>query len=263
MQEFHGYGVSFRLRATDDELLDQMAARGSALGWTRHVATPEAVEYVARRVPAEADPPAAASFELHRDGVSLDRSHDLNALLDTFENQAKIDMAFGATGCLFVHAGVVGWRGRAILMPGRSRSGKTTLVEALVALGADYYSDEFAVLEPDGRVRPYAIPLSLRGRAGRPAAKASIESLGGRPGVDALPVGLIVVTHHRPRARWRPRPLSRSEAMLALMDNTVAATRPPAVTMPILRQAALDVRAIHTPRGDARAAASRLLAELA
>ena len=56
---------------------------------------------------------------------------------------------------VFVHAGVVGWKGHAIVIPGRSRSGKTTLVAELVKAGAEYYSDEFAVLDAEGRVHPF------------------------------------------------------------------------------------------------------------
>ena len=37
---------------------------------------------------------------------------------------------------LFVHAGVVGWNGRAIVMPGASFAGKTTLVQAWLEAGA-------------------------------------------------------------------------------------------------------------------------------
>ena len=40
---------------------------------------------------------------------------------------------------LFVHAGVVGWRGLAIVIPGRSHTGKSTLVAELVWRGAVYY----------------------------------------------------------------------------------------------------------------------------
>jgi uridine kinase len=41
-----------------------------------------------------------------------------------------------------------------IAIPGRSFSGKTSLVTALVRAGAVYYSDEFAVIDRDGLVRP-------------------------------------------------------------------------------------------------------------
>ena len=65
---------------------------------------------------------------------------------------------------LFVHAGVVGWRGLAIVIPGRSHTGKSTLVAELVWRGAVYYSDEFAVLDDTGRVHPSRRPLVLATR---------------------------------------------------------------------------------------------------
>ena len=60
---------------------------------------------------------------------------------------------------VFVHAGVVGWKNRAILIPGKSFAGKTSLVAELVKAGATYYSDEFAVLDFQGLVHPYHKPL--------------------------------------------------------------------------------------------------------
>ncbi len=62
---------------------------------------------------------------------------------------------------LFVHAGVVGWEGRAIVMPGASFAGKTTLVQAWLEAGAVYDSDEFAVLDRAGRVHPFPRPLAI------------------------------------------------------------------------------------------------------
>jgi hypothetical protein len=255
--ELQGYGVSFRLRAGDFSLLQEMAARGAMLGWTGgHWPTVD-IEYVVHQITG-----TDGSFQLECDGALLHGAGDLTAVLDAFENHAKIEMAFRASGWVFVHAGVVGWQGAAILLPGRSRAGKTTLVEALVERGAEYYSDEFAVLDRSGRVHPYTLPLSIRARGGRPATRTPVESLGGCAGVAPLPVGLIVVTRYQLRGRWRPRPLSRAEALLALMDNTVAATRPPAQTMPILREAVARARIIESTRGDAARVARRLLAQI-
>jgi len=62
----------------------------------------------------------------------------------------------------FVHAGVVGWNGRAIVIPGQSKIGKTTLVEEFLRIGATYYSDEFAVFDRRGYVHPFARPLRVR-----------------------------------------------------------------------------------------------------
>ena len=63
---------------------------------------------------------------------------------------------------LFMHAGVVAWRGMAIVFPGRSYTGKSTLVAELVLRGAMYYSDEFAVLDDTGKVHPYRRTPVLR-----------------------------------------------------------------------------------------------------
>jgi hypothetical protein len=85
----------------------------------------------------------------------------------------------------FVHAGVVNWHKRAIVIPGRSRSGKTTFVAELVKAGASYLSDEFAVLDSRGRVHPFAKPLSI-GASGcdRHARSQRAEKLGrARPGL--------------------------------------------------------------------------------
>ena len=63
---------------------------------------------------------------------------------------------------VFLHAGVAVWNGAAILIPGRSHAGKSTLTKSLIEAGAVYYSDEFAPVLPNGLVIPYPKPLSLR-----------------------------------------------------------------------------------------------------
>jgi len=78
------------------------------------------------------------------------------------EAQVRAHIALHAPDRIFVHAGVVAHRGRASCCRGLSFAGKTTLVAALVRAGATYYSDEFAPLDADGLVHPYARPLSLR-----------------------------------------------------------------------------------------------------
>jgi len=67
----------------------------------------------------------------------LSRTLELPQLFDTLERHAELLTAFRASDCLFVHAGVVDWQGQAILIPGRSMTGKTTLVKSLVEAGAD------------------------------------------------------------------------------------------------------------------------------
>jgi hypothetical protein len=121
---------------------------------------------------------------------------DFNQVLETLEAHLDLIVAAEARRRLFVHAGVVGWRGRAILIPGPSGSGKTSLVAALIRAGATYYSDEYAVFDPRGRVHPYPRPLSIRGEPGEPRRPVPASDLGARTGVVPLPVGLTVVTQH-------------------------------------------------------------------
>jgi hypothetical protein len=65
-------------------------------------------------------------------------------------------IALHAPEHVFVQAGVVGVGERAMVLPGKSFAGKTTLVAALVRAGAEYWSDEYAVLDANGDVHPYA-----------------------------------------------------------------------------------------------------------
>ncbi len=192
----------------------------------------------------------------------LSRTQDLPQLLTTLENHAELLTAFRAKDHLFVHAGVVAWDGQAILIPGRSMSGKTTLVRALLHAGAEYYSDEFAVLDNEGRVHPYPVPLSIRDEGQLVGCKIPLETLDIQPGTKPLPVGLVVVAKYKPYARWKPETLTPSQSMLALMDNTVAALREPAFTMPILKKVAMGAKTIASKRGQAKRIVPAILKHL-
>lgn len=181
----------------------------------------------------------------------LARTMDGDGLFDALESSLKLAVAEHARGRLFVHAGVVGWRGRAIVIPGRSLSGKSTLVLALARAGATYYSDEYAVFDARGRVHPYPRPLSLREGPDRRAGRFPVEELGGALGRRPLPVGLVVVTRYRPGARWRPRRLSTAHAMLALFANTVTARSRPEVALRTLQRALTGATALQGERAEA------------
>jgi hypothetical protein len=160
---------------------------------------------------------------------------------------------------LFVHAGVVGWEGRAIVMPGASFAGKTTLVQAWLEAGATYYSDEFAVLDRAGRVHPFARPLAIRDGSPAFSRRVPVAALGAETGTTPLPIGLVLVTSYRAGAHWRPRRLTAAPTLLALMRHTVAARGNPAHSMPILRQAVSGGVAFAGVRGEARTLVAAVL----
>lgn len=187
------------------------------------------------------------------------RTADLEAALAAFESDLRLYVAERARRRVFVHAGVVGWRGRAIVIPGRSFSGKSSLVAALVRAGATYYSDEYAVFDERGRVHPFRAPLSMRGKDGQASTRHAPETLGGPLGGGALPVGLVAVSEYRPGARWRPRRLTPGQGVLALLANTVPARQRPAAALAALRQAVAEAPILKGMRGEAEEVADVLL----
>ncbi len=200
---------------------------------------------------------------LYADVVQLARTKDTDQVLEALERDLQLYVVERARRRVFVHAGVVGWRGRAIVIPGRTMSGKTTLVRALVRAGATYYSDEYAVLDERGRVHPYLKPMSIRENGGGRPKKILPEALGGTTGVRPLPVGLVVATSYREGARWRPRPLSPGRAVMELLAHTVSARHDPERAFATLRSATAEAMVLKGARGEAAEIAEALLGRLA
>jgi hypothetical protein len=206
--------------------------------------------------------PRAGMRRLHlayANTLRIARTADLEAVLDAFESDLRLYVAERARRRVFVHAGVVAWRGRAIVIPGRSFSGKSSLVAALLRAGATYYSDEYAVFDARGRVHPFPAPLSLRGAEGERPARHPPESLGGRAGTMPLPVALVAVSEYRPGARWRPRRLTPGQGVLALLANTVPARERPAAALAALQRVVVAAPVLKGPRGEASEIAHALL----
>jgi hypothetical protein len=181
----------------------------------------------------------------------LARSLDLETVLDSFESNLQITVAEWSPLRVFVHAGVVEWKGKAIMIPGLSFSGKTTLVKHLVQAGAKYYSDEYAVLDGRGCVHPYPRPLGLRSQDSGKTEKIRIEDLGGATGSRPLPVKLILSTTFRAGARWRPRTLSAGLGVLELLSHTVSARRRPDLALTTLPRVAAGATILKGVRGEA------------
>lgn len=193
--------------------------------------------------------------------TALVKNESLSAGLARMLMSLHVSVSCHAKGFLFVHAGVVGWNGRGILLPGLSRTGKTTLVKALVETGATYYSDEFAVLDEEGRVHPYARPLAVRDEAGR-VTQQTVASLGGVAGTMPLPVGLVLALQYERGAPWKPRVLSPGQGTLRLLENTVMARKRSADALRIFGRVMQDAKAWQGKRGEASEVAPLLLAHV-
>lgn len=202
-----------------------------------------------------------AVFHLTRDGVAVRSSRSLAEISGELESDMHFHVALAARDFLFVHAGVVQWKGRAVVVPGRTETGKSSLIMALAQAGAEYYSDEYAVLDHEGRVHAYPKPLSQR-RDGAPPRLHPPEALGSRPEAPALPLGITVVTRYRAGSSWDPRPISGAQALMALFDNTVVARSNPDFALAVLAKAVRGTGGLEGERGEASRMASALLDEV-
>jgi hypothetical protein len=228
-------------------------------GW-KPAASPVVDRLYSLRLGGASRAPGVRNFNLLYDGIlPMVRTLDPDEVFAQLEYELEVYVAENARRRVFVHAGVVAWRGRAIVLPGRSHSGKSTLVAELVRAGATYYTDEYAVFDARGRIHPYPRPLLIREEGRAYGRRCPPEAFGGRTGVRPIPVGMIAVSEYRTEARWRPRPLSSGRAALALLAHTVPARSRPAAALAAIRQATSGATAVKGRRGEAAPTAEAIL----
>ena len=245
------YGLKVGMRSNCTEILDQMLLR-LPTGWKQAEST-----QLDRVYSLWADGGGEDPVTLYQEARRLLQNAPLEAALARLEFDVELFVVENNPARIFVHAGVVGWQRRAIVLPGRSYSGKSTLVAALCRAGATYYSDEYALFDADGRIHPYPRPLRLR--APRDGQLPVADELNLRVGDGPLPLGLIVLTHYQPAVFWQPRMVSPGEALLALLANTMSARRRPQFVLTALQCALTSSRVLASPRGEAKETTEQLL----
>jgi hypothetical protein len=245
------YGVRIGIRSNDSAALDR-ACRHLPSEWEKTASS--AVDRVYSIWVGDAGPRADVRrlSLLYGDHMQLARTPDLDNVFETLESDLRIFVAELAKHRVFVHAGVVGWKGQAILIPGRSYSGKSTLVAEFVRAGATYYSDEYAVLDSRGRVHPFSKPLELREEGKFSQTKITVAELGGHSGTKPLPVGLVLMTQFKSGAHWRPRKLTAGKGVLEMLFNTVSARRSPERALATLQRVTAQADVLKGIRGDAK-----------
>lgn len=193
------------------------------------------------------------------DGRESARIADADLALDAFEGEVRFHVCVHSPVMVFVHAGVVAWRGLGVVIPGFSGSGKSTLVAALVRAGATYYSDEYAVIAPDGGVHPFAKPIALATNGSRVKARLDVRSIGGTSGQSPVGLDVVVRAPFEAGAGFDVSPLSEGACVLALLGQTVVARTEPDRALRVLGRAAGNATGWKGVRGEATDAARRLL----
>ena len=251
-ETFTSFGVPVQLTlegpGLDERVLDILPP-----GWRASRPTATAAQFGLRQI-------GAGAYELRLNGDTLLQHVGLDLALGALDARIRLHIAANASGWTFVHAGVVAYAGRALILPGESFAGKTTLVKTLVEAGATYYSDEYAVLDHDGRVHPYPRRLSLRGATD--TEERHVSELGGVAGVDPAEVALVALITYVPDAVWQPRRLSAGQGVAAVLTHAIPAHDRPRQSLRAVSRAVSGAQVLEGDRGEAGAAAAALLREL-
>ena len=250
---FESHGVS--VRVTWDE--PEIGRRIPEVLPPRFTTLPEHVE--AETFGLRTDAPGLYTYTRGESPVSSDL--DLEFGLMMLQTQIRIFIGINAPDRIFVHAGAIALGDRAVIFPGRSFSGKTSLVAAFLRAGATYLSDEFAVLDSDVMVHPYPTKLSVRGD-GDDRRDVDAATLGATSATERMPLGAIVVTSYKPGAEWAPAEITRGRAALALLDNTVAALERHTEALTVFRDATVGRLLIGGDRGEAEPVVADLISRL-
>ncbi len=215
------------------------------------------------RVYALTGPDEEMIYRIFANGRKIASGADLPSLLEAFQSNAMIHVADHATEFVFIHAGVVAHNARALVFPGTSFAGKSTLVASLVRAGAVYYSDEYALLDTDGLVHPYARNLQMRKPGGGARQRSvSVEEFQGTAGTKAIPVSRIYFSQYSAQGAWQPAPVPPGLAALEMLRHAVPVRRTPSRVLKTLAVVTAKASSWKSPRGDADITAKAILAEL-
>ncbi|MGB7070948.1 MAG: hypothetical protein WBD22_15760 [Pyrinomonadaceae bacterium] len=251
---FESYGVVVKLESNSSELLAiaKSAAETALVNHIIQTTNRKALETFG----FEERPDGSCGFYQNGDEMS---ERSIQDTLPFFDSMLRISVGRRSNQVVFIHAGVVGWKGRAIVVPGKSFSGKTTLVAELVKLGAAYYSDEYAILDVAGQVHPYARPLAYRNKDGSKVKMIPADDLAGSIGDEGIPVGLVVITEFKKGTKWNPETLSIGEGVVEMVPHTLPMTENPEFSLDVLRKTLAGSVIVRGPRGGANNFAKFLL----
>lgn len=265
---FQSYGVKIGIRAESRTVLETIESRmGEILPFEIELIEASAAERILD-VELKGD-----GFVIYSEGeLVIDRSgagggsaaEKEEIFFNIINSRIRLTVAEYAVGKVFLHAGAVGWNGRAVIFPGSSFAGKSSLVAALIKRGALYYSDEYAVLDENGLVSPFPKTLSLRGIKNEYAqVERSAESLGGKTGVEPIPVGLVLVCQYDKDLKngnsFAPEILSAGQGALEIMAHAIPVRFNPKFTVETLYKISSRAIIAKCRRGEAEDFSSLLI----
>jgi hypothetical protein len=196
----------------------------------------------------------------YKNGETVIAGNGRDYVLDEFASTLRLTVAEYAVDRVFVHAGVVCWKNKAIVLPGYSFTGKSNLTVELVRRGAIYYSDEYAILDERGYVHPFPKKLSIRGDRGvYQQVDHPVEKFGGVAGTVPVEVGMILITQFKRNARWKPQKLSKGKGVFEILAHTLPIRRDPKYALSVLGRLSMHTPIVKTDRGEVEEFAGRII----
>jgi hypothetical protein len=114
-----GYGVRVGVRVNDGALIERLRSRLPPGAKISPMGIVDRMLSVIQAPPSERR--GVKNYHLvYADHVLVGRSHRSDEVLDNYDAHLRVAMAELSRRKLFVHAGVVAWKDKAILLPGRT-----------------------------------------------------------------------------------------------------------------------------------------------
>jgi len=212
--------------------------------------TPGVCRLTAVSLLADFWPPLGCSVVSDR-GLDPERTFEVDldqrASLLRFESDFGLYVAEKLRDFVAVHAALIGFGKKVVMVPGTSHSGKSTLAHSALHQGFPVLADEYALINiTSGRVTPWARPIRRRLPSGDmeriPLPQAPLE----------VTVSHVVITEFdgsQPHSSFEP--ISPGDVALGVLANTVCAQSRPEESVRTVAQLARSVQGIGGKRGEA------------
>ncbi len=256
LYQFESYGVKVQITSNESAMIEQAAivSRRSLMDQMRDITTTDPHHQF------QVNRTKGGTYVLIQNGERIASGRSQKKFFKFFDSIIRVTIGEYAVDRVFMHAGAVGWNGKAIIMPGDSFKGKSTLVAELVRSGASYYSDDFAVFDGDGSLHPFPRPLGLRSQDGKfKTYEITPESLGGVRGIAPIPVGMILLAEYSPGKRWSPAMLTSGQGMLQMIPFTLSVRHQTDFSLQVLNKIASRAIIASSYRGSAEKFAKTFL----
>lgn len=258
---FESYGVKIGIRSNNEKLITECRESLSFVfptGW-REIKFDEQAHLFSVHLPKN----KKQNSYIYKNDEQVVVQSAGSFKFDALESQLRLTVAEFAENFVFLHAGAVAYNKKAIIIPGVSFSGKTTLVAELSKRGLEYYSDEYAVIDKKGLLHPFSKKLSMRGIIDDyTQLDIPVEEMGGKKGIKPVEIGMILVTKYKKNARFKPERISSGQGIIESIANSVSVRQNPQLVLQTLSIVVAGAKVIKTNRTEAGKFADKFLAYL-